>query len=859
MYANPAFQRILWQKYLEAMTGPLLSASYNAQMDERYRTLVNNGVSAADPGTIKSYVDARRAHIVGQVNGANTASFAITSNGGNNFSTANAVTVISGSAPFAIYAIQVNGVTYPVTWTSPRDWSVSIPLTAVNNTLSFVGLGKDGNVIPGLSDTITVTYTGVLYRPEDYLVINEIMYNGPAAGSSFIEIYNRSVNAAFNISGYRLEGVGYTFPNGSVIPANGYLVLVSDRAGFAANFGASIVVFDQYTGNLDNGGERLKLVKPGATSEQDVVIDEVRYDDDAPWPWEADGFGPSLQLIDASQDNWTVGNWGASATNAPVKATPKAANSIVGVVAAFPKLYINEVLAQNVSGTADRFGEREPWIELINAGTTTIDLSSYYLSDNPTNLTKWQFPAGTMLAATQFLTVFADAETGESIPAELHTNFRLTASTGVVTIARMQGVTPAAIDFVRYNALGAGRSAGSYPDGQPQDRRFFHFPTFNAPNNPASIQIDVFINEWMAGNTRTIADPADGDFDDWIELYNAGSEAVDLSQYTITDVLTNSTKYTIPNGKVIPAGGYLIVWADEEQSQNAVGLDVHAGFKLSGTGEQIGLFAPDGTLVDSLGFAEQTDDVSQGRISDGAEPPYVSFTVPTPRSANVFGGANRPPVLTAIEDKSVAESVPLTFQAVATDPDAGQTLTYSLSTDAPPGASIDANSGVFTWTPTEAQGPGAHSFNVRVADNGTPSRITTERITVNVTEVNRAPVLATISNITLNEGSPINAVGSATDPDLPANTLTFSLDAGAPAGATIDPLTGVIAWVPSEAQGIGDYSFTVRVTDNGTPVMAHTRTFSVHVNEVNNPPVLQADRATNHQRRADVHGDVASG
>src|SRR5688572_7076573 len=160
MYANPAFQRILWQKYLEAMTGPLLSASYNAQMDERYRVLVNNGVSAADPGSIKSYVEARRTHINGQVNGANTASFAITSNGGNNYSTANAVAIISGTAPFAIYAIQVNGVTYPVTWSSPRDWSVAIPLTAVNNTMTFVGLGKDGNVIPGLSDTISVHYKG---------------------------------------------------------------------------------------------------------------------------------------------------------------------------------------------------------------------------------------------------------------------------------------------------------------------------------------------------------------------------------------------------------------------------------------------------------------------------------------------------------------------------------------------------------------------------------------------------------------------------------------------------------------------------------------------------------------------------
>ena len=81
----------------------------------------------------------------------------------------------------------------------------------------------------------------------------------------------------------------------------------------------------------------------------------------------------------------------------------------------------------------------------------------------------------------------------------------------------------AAIDYIKYSALGAGRAFGSYPDGQPQNRRIFHFPTYNASNNPTSIEINVVINEWMAGNTRTITDPADADFDDWIELYNAGS------------------------------------------------------------------------------------------------------------------------------------------------------------------------------------------------------------------------------------------------------------------------------------------------------------------------------------------------
>ena len=841
MFNTPAFQRMLWQEYLEAVNGPMLPANYNPQIDKRYRALLANAISGvADPTPIKTYIDARRNHIISQMATANTSTFAITSNNGNNFSTNRSVISITGTAPFSIYGIEVNGIVYPVSWTSSRDWSISLPLTAVNNVLSFTGVDRDGLPIAGVSDTITVTYTGVLYKPEDYVAINEIMYNASTPGASFIEIYNRNTTTSFDLSNYRLDGVGYTFPEGAIIPASGYLVLVADRAGFAAAYGAAIIVFDQYPGTLDNGGERLQLVRPGATPAEDFIIDEVKYDDDAPWPVTADGFGPSLQLIDPAQDNWPVANWGVTATNAANRATPRAANSVAGTLAAFPNLYINEVLPNNVSGAADRFGEREPWIELINAGTTTLDLSGYYLSASFGTLTQWQFPSGTTLGPEQFLVVWADNEPGESIPTELHANFRLTAASGVVALSRLQGATPGVMDYVTYNLLGTGRSYGSYPDGQPQRRRIFHFPTIGAANNPAAITIDVFINEWMAGNTLSNVDPADGDYDDWVELYNAGTATVDLSGYTITDALTNTTKFTIPNGKQIPPGGYLLVWADEETGQNAAGADVHANFKLAGGGEQIGLFAPDGTAVDSLSFGVQTDNVSEGRAADGAAPPFVTFTTPTPGAANFVNSANQPPVLAAIGNKSVAESTLLTFQAAASDPDAGQSLSYSLSGDAPAGAAIDPTSGVFTWTPTEAQGPGNYSFDVRVADNGVPSRSDSERITVSVSEVNRAPVLADIANTSVNEGSPVNVTAAATDPDLPANVLTYTLDPGAPAGTAIDPTSGILSWIPSEAQGTGDYTITVRVTDNGSPAMSHTRTFSVHVNEVNNPPVLQA-------------------
>ena len=200
---------------------------------------------------------------------------------------------------------------------------------------------------------------------------------------------------------------------------------------------------------------------------------------------------------------------------------------------------------------------------------------------------------------------------------------------------------------------------------------------------------------------------------------------------------------------------------------------------------------------------------------------------------------NAAPVLAAIGDKTIDEGSLLTFTASASDPDTpGNTLTFSLDAGAPVGASIVGSSGVFTWTPTEAQGPGTFDITVRVTDGGTPNLDDFETIQVTVGEVNAAPVLAAIGDKTVDEGSLLTFTAGASDPDTPGNTLTFSLDAGAPAGASIDGSSGVFTWTPTEAQGPGTFDITVRVTDNGTPNLDDFETIQVTVGEVNVAPVL---------------------
>jgi hypothetical protein len=199
---------------------------------------------------------------------------------------------------------------------------------------------------------------------------------------------------------------------------------------------------------------------------------------------------------------------------------------------------------------------------------------------------------------------------------------------------------------------------------------------------------------------------------------------------------------------------------------------------------------------------------------------------------------NGPPVLDPIANQVVNEQTLLSLTAHATDPDAGQTLTFSLDS-APPGVAINAASGLLTWTPTEAQGPGVYTITVRVTDNGSPSMSDTKSFQVTVNEVNLPPVLSSVpASATIPEQAAYTFTATATDPDIPINTLTFSLQGTVPAGASIDPNTGVFTWTPTEAQGPGSYSFQVRVTDNGSPSLFDEKTIGITVTEGNLPPVL---------------------
>jgi hypothetical protein len=208
-----------------------------------------------------------------------------------------------------------------------------------------------------------------------------------------------------------------------------------------------------------------------------------------------------------------------------------------------------------------------------------------------------------------------------------------------------------------------------------------------------------------------------------------------------------------------------------------------------------------------------------------------------PLSLTIPEGLNLAPSVAPIADQTVDEGSTLSLTVTATDPNAGDTLQFSLA-DAPQGVQIDATSGLLTWTPSESQGPGSYLIRVRVTDSGTPALSGIGSFKVTVGEVSQAPQIDPILDQTIPERQTVTFTVVAHDPDVPAGTLTYSLEPGAPAGASIGAQSGVFSWQPTEAQGPATYSFTVRVTDSGNPALSATRSFAIRVTEVNDPPQL---------------------
>ena len=971
IYQTPEFRRMYLRAFKDIVDGPMSGPAVASLVDAKYAEMTAGGLSVGSPTSIKTWITQRRAFLASEVKkyGTNFNVFGTAS-----YTTNSDLALLTGSAPLEVKKIIVNGIEYPLSWVNPNNkitdpsyvttWRILVPLVPGNNTLVVEAVDRLGVLISGMSKTLTLTRTTPEEDPRGVIVINEINYSPSMPNASFIELYNTSTTQSFDLSGWRLDGVGYLFPVGSVLSRGQYLVLARDRVGVWRAFGTDVAVFGQYNGGLSDAGEVLSLVKPGLTPAQDVVVDRVRYEPGLPWPESANGFGSSLQVVDASKENSRVSNWASAAdqgwvkatitatnksprllvyltsvgdafiddvsltgpdgkelvvnggfessltgtwrvgtnlvnstltsavahsgnsslhlvstapfplnggtnqalwqdvapfstnqytlsfwylstTNAyalvartlssspfllsrqlaPIYATPGEANNVIGALPEYDDLWLNEVLPYNVTGLQDNQGDRDPWVEVYNAGNHPVSLAGYFLTDDYSQLERWAFPSTAVLQPGQFMVVWADGEPEASTATVQHANFSLALTNGSIALVRSIAAGPQIVDYLNYSRLAPDQSYGSYPDGQPFFRQRFSRLTPGAAND--GTPPTVLINEWMAANGSTLADPADGKYHDWFELYNPADTAADLSGFFLTDTLNNLNQFAIPTGTTLPSGAYLLVWADKLSSfHSPESADLHAGFNLSKKGGTIALIAPSGTPIDVVTYASQTNDISQGRFPDGGGD-LVFMTTPTPRSANSFGsGVNTPPKLAPIANRAVDENTRLTFTATATDketPAAG--LVFSLDPGAPAGATLLPD-GRFRWRPTEDQGSKVFTVTVRVTDTGKIPLSDTATFTVTVNEVNSPPVFDPRSHY--GKVGQLLTFATAIDTDIPTQQLAFSLGLGAPAGLSIHAVTGVVTWTPTADQA-GVHPVTVTATDNGVPPLTSAYTYSVEV------------------------------
>ncbi|MCA9732275.1 MAG: lamin tail domain-containing protein [Deferribacteres bacterium] len=464
------------------------------------------------------------------------------------------------------------------------------------------------------------------------LVINEFMASNDAylvdpeedtddgdPYEDWIEIYNAGTGAVDvggmyvtdDLSNLTLWQIPATDAAKTTIAAGGYLILYADKETHQGVLHVNI--------KLSGSGEQIGLT----ASDGVTILDSLTYTE---------------QIADTSYGRTPDGadQW-AFFPNP----TPGAANGSGAVLA--PVLYINEFLASNDASLVDPDEDTddgdpyEDWIEIFNPGSTPVDIGGMYITDDLAELTQWQIPATepdkTTIPAGGFLVLYADKETHQGV---LHVNIKLSGGGEQIGLTAADGTT--VIDSLTYTEQYADTSYGRTVDGG-NEWAFFIEPTPGASNVGIVEAPTLFINEFMASNDTYLVDPEedtdDGDpYEDWIEIYNPGAAAVDIGGMYITDDLSNLTQWQIPTTDpaktTIPAGGFLLLYADKESHQGVLHVDI----KLSGGGEQIGLTAADGvTIIDSLTYTEQIADTSYGRVPDGGSE-WAMFANPTPGTSN---------------------------------------------------------------------------------------------------------------------------------------------------------------------------------------------------------------------------------
>ncbi len=290
---------------------------------------------------------------------------------------------------------------------------------------------------------------------------------------------------------------------------------------------------------------------------------------------------------------------------------------------------LNEVMTSNGSTLPLSDGTSPDWIEIINTGSDSVNLSGYSLSKNSDSTNVFTFPDCT-LASGECVLVYADSKLREESGEAFHAPFRLSATGDTLMLFNPGGT---AIDTVNIPAL---HKDSSYARISVNGWEESYMPTpgventeeaYRALTEPAT-DSPIVINEIMASNATTLAD-ANGAYYDYIELYNRSSETVSLNGWYLSDDAGNVRKWCMPDVS-LSAGEYLVVFASKLDRTDDT-TQLHTNFSLSSEGESVVLSNASGRVMDRVDYDLLKKDVAWSRTQDGS---YTSSLAPTPGQAN---------------------------------------------------------------------------------------------------------------------------------------------------------------------------------------------------------------------------------
>jgi hypothetical protein len=510
--------------------------------------------------------------------------------------------------------IQAAGVDLPDNFTGLYFKNIPLRLVAVPESGYSFSHWEGANSSTSTSiflDEASDQVIRAVFRPDtpaEKVYINEVCASNSANHADefgqyndWIEVYNDNDHDV-DLSGWFITDTDgyekmYQFPRGrsgeTTVKAKQYGIIWCDGQ---SSQGAMHTDF-----KLDSDGETLFLIQKieGTPNIVDSVSFGAQYSD-------------ITFARNPVQDRWDY-----------LEPTPGEANRL-----SMPRgVLINEFASRNEGAYLDEYGEADDWIEIYNPSPEAVDLGGLFLTDSLSDPLKHQIPAGsplTLIPPGGYIVLWADNQPEQGI---LHLDFRLDGRSEQIGIYQ---VGAGIIDSLSYLKDYAETVQGRMPDG---GEGFQIVTATPGSSNLVRVIKNVYINEFMASNGSTCADEFGG-YDDWIELYNGNDFAVDIGGTFITDSLADPIKHRIPSyapdSTTIPANGYLLLWADNQEEQGVL----HLGFRLNGEGEAIGLSQPDGAqFIDTLSYHDAKSDLPVGRLEDGSV--NIQFLTPTPGSGNL--------------------------------------------------------------------------------------------------------------------------------------------------------------------------------------------------------------------------------